>query len=158
LSAISDAVTTAVLALHVVALVVGGGFALARDRVTLAARHRPEGGRLSRLSELGATHRTVGTALAISVATGATLFFFHAERYLLSGIFWVKMALVVALAGNALVMQVAERNVREAGATTASPQSTAHASAWRQVVATAQVSSVLWILVAIAGTIVGEIR
>jgi len=155
LSAISDAVTTAVLALHVVALVVGGGFALARDRVTLAARHRPEGGRLS---ELGATHRTVGTALAISVATGATLFFFQAERYLLSGIFWVKMALVVALAGNALVMQVAERNVREAGATTASPQSTAHASAWRQVVATAQVSSVLWILVAIAGTIVGEIR
>ncbi|GAC1308181.1 MAG: hypothetical protein NVS2B3_07290 [Vulcanimicrobiaceae bacterium] len=146
------------LALHVVALVVGGGLALAADRTTLhAARPSSDpdqttGRRGAALLELAAVHRIVGAALGASLITGTALFFLHSERYVTSATFWIKMALVVGLAANALVMQLAERRIREPS------DDAAPAAGWRALAATARTSSALWLAVAIAGTILGQLR
>lgn len=128
------------------ALLGGGGLAIAFDRATL--RTRPADG-ADHLRELRAVHRVVGTALGVSLLTGTLLFFLHTERYVTSAIFWGKMALLVGLAGNALVMQIAERDIREE----ASP-----VRAWQRLRATARTSTTLWILIAVGGVVLGQAR
>ena len=150
--------TTAVLAVHVVALVVGGGLALAADRTTLRAAGLTGGSvetterRAVALVDLSGTHRIVGAALGASLLTGTALFFLHSERYVTSATFWIKMALVVGLAANALVMQLAERSIREPS------EDAAPAAGWRTLAATARTSSALWVVIAISGTILGQLR
>ncbi|GAC1305891.1 MAG: hypothetical protein NVSMB19_17680 [Vulcanimicrobiaceae bacterium] len=95
-------------------------------------------------------HRIVGSALAISVASGAVLFALHLERYVTSAVFWIKMGLVIGLAANALVAQLAERDLREGDADAA--------AGWRRLRATARASTALWVLVALAGVVIGQQR
>jgi len=139
---------TAVLAVHVLALLVGGGLGLAHDRGTLRAERGGAALATHHLGELHAVHRVVGGALATSLASGAVLFFLHAERYVTSAVFWIKMALVVGLAANAMVMQIAERDIAEG--------ESAAATGWTRLRGTARASTTLWILVALAGVAVGR--
>jgi uncharacterized membrane protein len=139
----------AFLVVHVLALVAGGGLALAHDRGTLRAARADDAERARHLAELAAVHPLVIGALGVSVASGLVLFVLDVERYVTSGLFWIKMALLVGLIGNAIAMQVAERGLREDGATTAG---------WTRLRGTALASTVLWALVAAAGTAVGQLR
>lgn len=161
-------IETAILVVHVLALLVGGGLALAFDRSTSrAARTSPTVSetferRAVALRELGAAHRLVGTSLGVSIVTGTLLFALHAERYVTAGLFWSKMALVIGLAANAFVMLVTERAIREAEAphTDGGPggSDVRCEAAWRRLGGSARISSALWILVAAAGTVLGQVR
>ncbi len=88
-------------------------------------------------------------AIWTSVLSGVGLFLLHSERYLTSGIFWIKMALVIALLANGLILQVAERDAREAP-----DDATASLDVWRRMRGSAFASTALWSLVAIFGVLV----
>lgn len=139
---------TGIVTVHVLALLGGGGLAVAHDRGTLRAAESDAAVRRHQLGELGAAHPLVATALGTSLASGVVLFFLHAERYLTSGVFWVKMALVTGLAVNAVVMALAERDLREGDSVAA--------AGWRRLCGTARTSTVLWILVVVCGVVVGQ--
>jgi hypothetical protein len=136
---------------HVGALLYGGGFAVASDRLTRdAARSTDAHVRTSHLAALARVHPIVTRALWASLASGGVLFALHVERYVTSGIFWSKMALLVALVVTGLAMRIAERDEREAGA---SESREALERIWRRLRGTAVASTTLWTLVAIAGVL-----
>ncbi len=148
------------MVLHVGALLFGGGFAVAADRETRAAARASgaEGSvqvRARQLVALAGLHPLVMRALWVSFASGLALFALHAERYVTSGIFWVKMALVLGLLANGLIMQIAERDAREAqpGAADASA-----AGAWGRLRASAIASTSLWASVLVAGVLLEGLR
>lgn len=142
--------------MHVGALLFGGGFAVATDRLTRdAATSTDADVRTSHLAALARVHPIVTRALWASLASGGVLFALHVERYVTSGIFWSKMALLVALLVTGLAMRVAERDVREAEA---SESREALEGIWRRLRGAAVASTTLWSLVAIAGVLLEGAR
>lgn len=137
--------------MHVGALLFGGGFAVATDRLTRdAAKSTDADVRTSHLAALARVHPIVTRALWASLASGGVLFALHVERYVTSGIFWSKMALLVALLVTGLAMRVGERDVREAEE---SESRGALEGIWQRLRGAAVASTTLWSLVAIAGVL-----
>ena len=150
------ALTTALLLTHIGALLYGGGFAIASDRLTRdAVKSTDAGVRSSHLAALARVHPIVTRALWASLASGGVLFALHVERYVTSGVFWAKMALLVALVVTGLAMRVAERDVREAAA---DESCEAVERIWRRLHGTAVASTTLWTLVAVAGVLLESAR
>jgi hypothetical protein len=126
---------------HVGALVVGGGIAIATDRATL--RVASDVDRRRHLLEVAHVHRVVVGSLVVIVISGLLLFTSDLDANWTSPIFWVKMALIVALLANGLRM----RRI-EAAATADTAPSSAHWSALR---GTAITSLALWLAITLLG-------
>ena len=124
-SAYSDSkvISTAVVTVHTVALLFGGGLAVAADRATLRAlRAARVGGAEAAaeerrlLAELGAVHRPVVVALALLVVSGVLLAAADVKTYALSWVFWLKIGLFALLLANGLVLERAEAWLRRRAA------------------------------------------
>ena len=137
----SHLVQTVVTFAHVGGLVVGGGVAIATDRGTL--RMASDVDRRRHLLEVSQIHRLVITSLAVIVVSGILLFASDLEAHWESPVFWVKMALIVALLINGARM----RRIETAAAADPVP-STAQWGAFR---GTAIASLVLWLAISLAG-------
>ena len=146
--------------MHVGALLYGGGFAIASDRLTRdAATSSDECVREAHLGAIARVHPIVTRALWASLASGGVLFAIHVERYVTSGIFWTKMALLVALLATGFAMRVTERDAREAEADADADDSRARLeSIWQRLRGTATASTALWTLVALAGVLLESAR
>jgi hypothetical protein len=131
------ALRTLVTFTHVGSLLVGGGFALAADRTTLAAGAPGE----ARLDELHRTHAIVLAALALLAASGLLLFAADADTFIHSPLFWIKIALVALLLANGAVLRAAGSRAAAGGA-----------RAWRVLRVTSAASIVLWLLTTLGGT------
>jgi uncharacterized membrane protein len=132
---------TAVTYAHVAGLLVGGGTAIAADRVTL--RVSSEVDRRRHLLEVASLHRVVITSLIVMVLSGLLLLTADLETFWSSPVYWVKMGLVVGLLANGARMRGIER------AAAADPVPTAaHWSAFR---GTALTSLALWLATTLAG-------
>lgn len=106
----SPAIKSAVGFAHVGGLVGGGGCAIAADRATLKALRRPMTDAAHRLDELHGVHRIVIAGLAIVTVSGILLALADLDSYLQNTVFWIKMAFVVALLANGvLVMRAGSR-------------------------------------------------
>jgi hypothetical protein len=127
----STLISTSITALHVVALVVGGGIAIATDRMTLRVRAGTAEQQENHARELAAVHRPVLVGLVVIIVSGLLMAAADVEVFLTSPVFWIKMTLVVLLLVNGLVMQ------RSASRLTAS----------------ARVSVTLWALITILGVV-----
>src|SRR5215218_8388271 len=92
-------VATAVTAMHVLALLIGGGLAIAADRTTLRVLRHPVEDRAAQLAELHATHRPVLIALVLLFVSGVLLAAADLQTFLGSPVFWVKLGLVALLLG-----------------------------------------------------------
>jgi len=126
---------------HVGALVVGGGIAIAADRMTLRTSSDVE--RKRHLLDVAQAHRAVIISLVVVVLSGLTLFTTDVEAFWGSWIYWTKMGLVVLLLINGARMQGIERKAA------ADPVvSTAHWTAYRGAAIT---SLVLWLATTLAG-------
>jgi hypothetical protein len=116
----SAPVEMSVVGTHVLSMLVAGGLAIAYDRGNLRAGQWGPAIREHHFAELHAAHRTVVIALAICVLSGVALFASDVNAYVASVPFWIKMALIVLLFGNALLMTATEGSLRAAsGAATA---------------------------------------
>ena len=143
----SPVVSTTVTTLHVVALLFGGGFALAADRSTLRALRGNGEDRERQLAELHAVHRPVLIALAVLFISGVALALADLETFLGSPTFWIKLTLVALLLANGAVLARTEARLLGADA----PRETT-APLWRRLRASTFASITLWTLTTIAGT------
>jgi len=101
-------VSVSVRFLHLAAIVVGGGSALAADRRTL--RSIGSGAlREAAIAELGAAHRVVLPALTLVVATGVLMALSDRNTFFASPAYWSKMGLFVLLLANGGRLLAGER-------------------------------------------------
>lgn len=135
----SKVAATIVTFLHIAPIVVGGGLAIALDRSTLRVRE-DAAARTRHLDEIGLSHRSVITALAISFLSGIALLAADLDTFLPSLVFWVKMALILVLLGNGFIMTRAEARLR-AGAT----------DQWGRMRVLAITSLILWLVITFMG-------
>lgn len=145
----SAAVRVAVVSLHLVPLVLGGGVAVAMDRLTLRAGRLDDDARTRQLAELGAVHRWVGPALGLMLVSGAALLLADVEQYFGSVTYWTKMGLVLALLVNGVAMMRAERALATQAA--GGEWQDAARSAWRRLERSSATSLFLWMAITIAG-------
>jgi len=143
----SNVLATIVGFLHVAPIVVGGGLAIAIDRWTLRLRHDEPAARARHLEELGAAHRVVLGALALSFVSGLALLAADLETFFGSWIFWVKMGFIVLLLANGLFMARTEGTLRAAGAGDGARSD----AAWRRLRTMAFTSLALWLTITLAG-------
>jgi hypothetical protein len=139
----SKVLETAVVFVHLAALLIGGGIALASDRATLRAARDDAAARARQLAELGLTHRIVIPSLAVAFVSGVALFLTDVETFAGSAAFWIKMALVALLMLNGLLMTRTESLLRRAPDGGAAP--------WARLRTTALASGVLWLATLLAG-------
>lgn len=136
-------VSAGVTYLHLVGILVGGGFALAADWAAL--RLSPDGilAEWPRdVATLTAVHGWVIAGLGLSVVSGAFMMLADLPTYLPSAVFWTKMGLIVLLIGNGYAKLRAEAAL-----------GSGVVSGWRRVRRTAAVSFALWLVVLLAGAI-----
>ena len=143
--------STAVLAFHVVSLFIGGGFAISADRQLLRARSVETSVLASLLRETESLHPVIIGALALTIMSGLGLFASDVGTFAASPVFWSKMALLVILLGNGLLLVQSERRLLDPAA------SAQHAGARATLSLTAGVSLVSWTLIVLLGVIVGNV-
>lgn len=144
----STLLSTSVIALHLTALLIGGGLAIAADRSTLRVGSSAPDDRQRQLAELGAVHRPVLAALTVLFVSGVALTAADLETYLVSPVFWVKFGFIVLLLVNGVVMTRTEGVLRRDSALAP----TVVQSLWRRMRASAWTSIALWIATLVLGT------
>ena len=124
--------------LHVAALMIGGGSALAIDRVVLgSARARSDERRRAALVALRGSHGVVVPALGIVTISGILMAAADWTTFAASWLFWIKMVSFVLLLLNGAALVAAERAFANSG----------DVARWRRLVAASGVSCLLWLLV-----------
>lgn len=142
----SKVLESAVTGIHLVALLFGGGLAVAADRAMLRAMRAGPAARTLALEAMQATHRPVLMALAISFLSGLALATADVNTFAHSPVFLVKLSLVALLCSNGLFLVVTERALRR--------QDLADMTAplWRRLRTATWLSITLWTSIVVAGT------
>jgi hypothetical protein len=96
---------------HLGGLVASAGPAIAADRALLRAVRRGHTAVIAELGAMRTTHILVITGLVAVTVSGIMLMLADLDSYLQSTAFWVKMALIVALTLNGVVLVRADRLV-----------------------------------------------
>ena len=137
-------VSTAVVFIHLGAILVAGGTALAADRRILRSRQQPTL-RIGYLDDARATHRLVVGALAVAAAAGVMMFLGDVETLATSPVFWIKLALVGMLLTNGLMITKVEKRMRSKG------EKLSDEVYWQPLRHTARISQTLWFATLLAG-------
>jgi hypothetical protein len=141
----SKALSTGVIFIHLAGLLLGGGVAITADLETLKASREPEAVRADHLVFLGTVHGIAITGLTVIALSGAAMLLADLETFCTARAFWIKMALVVVLLANGVLIQRAERLAE-----------TAPERGWARLKASAIASLVLWFAIVLAGTILAN--
>lgn len=127
---------------HLAALMVGGGTALAIDRVVLGtARTRTDDRRRAAWQAMQGSHRVVVPSLVVVALTGVLMTAADWATFEVSRLFWTKMITFGLLIANGAALVAAERRYS---------QST-DVSVWRRVVIASGASVLLWMVVLLIG-------
>ena len=145
----STTTETIVTFLHIAPIVVGGGLAIALDRASLRLRHEEPDARERHLAELGSVHPIVISALVVSLVSGIAMLAADLDTFLGSWVFWVKMALVIALLANGAMMTRLERALAALDGGTSEQ--------WRRLRGNAITSLTLWLATTLAGVILTNV-
>ncbi len=108
----SEVVSTAVTFVHLGGLLLGGGCAIAADRMTLRKAPTDPVAWREHLDELHAIHRPVLLGLGVTLLSGILLLAADLKTFLPAPLFWVKMAVITVLLGNGAVLQRTETSLR----------------------------------------------
>jgi hypothetical protein len=144
----SKLVSTSVVTLHLGAMFLGGGLAVAADRATLrvAAEHPDE--RARQLRAVSDAHRPVLIAIALLFISGIAMALADLENFLASPVFWIKLSLVALLLLNGWFLQRTETALRATDDT-----GTGVPDGWRRMRTFTKLSITLWIATFVAGSI-----
>lgn len=152
----SKVIPAAVTSVHLVALLFGGGLAVAADRATLRVGRRGAADRATQLAELRAVHKPVLVALVALFASGVLLAAADLETFAASPVFWAKLGLVALLLANGFVLERTESRLRGLSAREVVPTARVQ-SLWRRLRKSAVLSLVLWTATLVAGTLLVNI-
>ncbi len=148
---------TAVLAIHVLAMFIGGGMAIAADRAILRAAPGTADAARAIVADLSTTHSLVVMALVTSSLSGLALFLTDVPTFSVSTVYWAKMGTLLLLLLNGLRMRRAERTVIASldGAPihTAEMPVPSPVSSWGRVRQTAGLSFALWVALVLLGVV-----
>jgi hypothetical protein len=143
----SDSVplSTAVTAAHLLAMLFGGGLAIAADRTTLLLKGEKLDERKQHLVDLSELHRPVLIALSISFLSGVAMLTSDLETFIASPVLWIKLGLVALLLINGVLLERTESALRK------SAGSEGTESLWSRLKFNAISSLVLWCATLVAG-------
>jgi uncharacterized membrane protein len=145
----SKTASTIVTFLHIAPIVVGGGIAIALDRASLRLDVDDAAARSRHLRELGSVHPIVLWSLVVLLLSGVAMLAADLDTFLGSWVFWLKMALIIALLANGARMTRLERALaRPAGAA---------ADQWRRLRGNAITSLALWLTITLLGVILTSV-
>lgn len=144
----STFVSAAVLATHLLGMLIAGGLALGADRATLRALARGGDALTAQLAELSDIHRPVLTGLAAVFISGALLGASDVETFLPSPFYWTKLGLVAALMVNGAVLAKTEQALRAEGADAIPLRA--------RLALVSRLSIALWCATALAGVVLAE--
>jgi hypothetical protein len=144
----SKVVAGGVTYVHIAALLLGGGFAVASDRAVLRARTADADTRRYLLRDFATVHRPVVLALGVMVASGLALLLADVETFLVSPVYWTKMLLFVALLTNGYVVTRTERGL-VADPAPSNPL-------WGRFTVGAVASLTLWLATTLAGVVLAN--
>lgn len=145
----SKVISTGVTAVHLVALLFGGGLAVAADRGTLRALRSGAAERARQLGELHATHRPVLIALWCLFVSGVLQAAADVKTFATSPAFYVKLGLVALLVVNGGVLTLTEMALGRAGASAETEQ----VPLWSRLKVSTYCSVALWTATLIAGVV-----
>lgn len=149
--------STGVIAVHILAMFVGGGMAISADRAILRSKPGTAEAVRAVVADLSTTHSIVIGSLAVTVLTGLALLASDVGNFAVSRVFWVKMGSFAILLINGLRMQRVEKNVM-----TGLGASSIHTTempvpfptkAWGGIRSAAAVSLVMWLLIVLLGVV-----
>lgn len=141
----SKAIESTVAAFHLTGMLVAGGLAISFDRAILRAGRLASEARVALLTELQAVHTPILLALGVVVLSGIGFLLSDLETYLVSPVYWTKMALFGLLLVNALALRTTERRLGTPGGDT--PER------WRTLRLFSAVSLALWLAIVVASAI-----
>ncbi len=153
---------TAILAVHVLALFAGGGIAIAADRRVLMATPGTREAYQAAAEDLRTTHAIVIGAIVIMVGSGLAMATSDIGTFVVSKVFWTKMATFALLIANGVFMRRTEARVLTAAADAgvAIDQTTQWPSAhlpWAVLKRSAAVSVTAWFAVVLLGVVLSNI-
>ena len=152
----SKVIPGVVTSIHLVALLFGGGLAVAADRSTLRVGRRGIADQATQLAELRAVHKPVLLALVALFVSGVLLTAADLETFVSSPAFWVKLSLVTLLLLNGLVLERTESRLRKLSAREIVPTALVQ-RLWRRLRRSAVLSIALWTATLVAGTLLVNI-
>ena len=145
----SPLLSTLILFGHLGGLLTAGGLTVAAERATLRVDPRSDVDRRRHLTDLEQLRGTIRAAFAVSLVSGAMLFFADVEAFAASRIFWTKMLLVALLLANTLLTARLDASLRRDGALASS--TAAGARRWRTRRTVAVTGASLWFAVVLVG-------
>jgi hypothetical protein len=149
----SKPMETAVTSVHLLAMLFGGGLAVAADRSTLRAAQADAETRRHALEQVGTAHRPVLVALAVLFVSGVALATADVETFAKSPAFAIKLVLVALLLGNGYALTRTEAALHRAMAPAGREGSSGEERLWRRLRTTARLSLLLWTVTVVAGTV-----
>ena len=149
----SKVLPTAVTAVHLAALLFGGGLAVTTDRTMLRALRAGPAARERQLVELHGAHRTVLVALGLMLLSGLLMATADVKTFLTTPAFYVKLGFVTLLVLNGAALTLTETRLRR-GATSASGDRT---QLWRRLRLTCRCSIFLWGATLVAGVTLANV-
>ena len=137
---------TVVTGLHLLAMLFGGGLAIAADRTTLQLKGDNLEQRRQHLVELNNVHRPVLIALALQFLSGIAMLTSDLKTFVASPVLWIKLGFVALLLINGVVLERTESALRQSGDNLSSAS-----GLWGRLRFNAITSMVLWSSTLLAG-------
>ena len=153
----SATLATAVIAVHMLAMFVGGGMAIGADRAILRAAPATAEAVRAVLADLSTMHSVIIASLVVTFLSGGALFTSDVATFSVSWVYWIKMSAIGALLLNGLRLRRAERAVLHPLAnmpihTTEMPVAFPKRE-WSGVRSSAVISLALWLSIVLLGVI-----
>jgi uncharacterized membrane protein len=146
-----------VTGVHIMALVIGGGLAIAADRMTLRVPLADAAARRVQLDEVRSVHGIVLVNIILLFVSGVLLSMADIETFLESPVFWVKLALVAALVVNgALLTRLEQRLQHTMSANGPTNPPAINEGTWSRVRLFSWSSVFLWSATAVVGIVLSN--
>jgi hypothetical protein len=142
----SVVISTIVTGAHIIALLIGGGLAIAADRTTLRMLRSPQDRLTDHLVELGDVHKPIIASLVVLAVSGVLMATADIEEFVAEPIFWIKLGLVALLLVNGGLLVRIERALR------AAPTEVLR----NRLKRTSRLSAALWIVTAMVGIVLSN--
>jgi len=141
-----------VIGLHIMALFISGGLAVAADRMTLRVPPGDDAARRAQLREVAAVHRIVLVGVIVLFVSGVLLAMADVETFLPSPLFWLKLVLAALLVVNGAMLTRTEHDLN-GGERRGSKGATI---AWARIRLLSMSSVLLWTATALVGIVLSN--
>jgi uncharacterized membrane protein len=149
----SKVVPAVVTTVHLVAMLFGGGYAVAADRATLRALPGNAADARRQLGELRTLHVPVVTALIVLFISGVAMAAADVATFASSPVFAAKLGVVILLLANGLLLRRTEHALERLADPLPADEVLArrHDTLWRRLRMTSWASAALWTAAVVTG-------